>query len=429
MFSSLHKRQGPFSRTIISFLVILFAITLFGSGFLMGRKGVSFSSSQGEGNILEQGDIPEYLEEDVDFQNFWDVWQYIKTSYYQQPVSDKTLYYGALSGMVDALDDAYTTYFDPKEASDFMSSLEGSFEGIGAEIGIKDEQLQIIAPLPDTPADQAGLKPGDAILAINGESTQEMSVEDAVVQIRGEKGTEVVLTILREGEESQDVSLIRDKIVVDSVHWAMDDQGIMTIEIYTFNADTSDLFQEAVQEALTSDVQGIILDLRSNPGGLLTSAIEIASSWVGREIVVIEKTQEDAEAFAGYFSPRLNGIPTIVLINGGSASASEIVSGALQDYGYAVLVGTQTYGKGSVQDYRELPDGSAVKVTIAEWFTPHGRSINETGIAPDVEIPYTIEDFNNHIDPQTDKAREILLNDYEETLLSLSTLSQTSEKE
>ena len=422
----LFKKSSHFSKAVISLVMVLFVVVSFGSGLHIGKQqGVQEALSTGDGQVLEQGVIPDELAQDVEFQNFWDVWEYVKASYYQQPVSDKDLYYGAISGMVDALEDSYTTYFDPEEASEFMSSLEGSFEGIGAEIGIKDEQLQIVAPLPDTPADQAGLQPGDAILGIDGESTQDMTVENAVVLIRGESDTEVILTIWREGEtEAFDVSIVRGKIVIDSVKWAIDDQHIMTVEMYTFNADTSTLFQEAIQEALTEDVVGVILDLRSNPGGLLTSAIEIASSWVGYETIVIEKTQDEAEAFSGYFSARLSGVPTVVLVNGGSASASEIVAGALQDYGYGVLVGTQTFGKGSVQDYRSLPDGSAVKVTIAEWFTPNGRSINETGITPDIEIDYTVEDYQNGIDPQMDKAIDILLYGYEETTLSLSQASE-----
>ena len=240
-----------------------------------------------------------------------------------------------------------------------------------------------------------------------------MSVEKAVSLIRGEKGTQVVLTIVREGVDGiTDYPITRDKIVIDSVKWSVDDQNVMTISISTFNHDTSQLFSQAIQEALTTGVTGIILDLRSNPGGLLTTAIDIASAWVGYDDVVIERSYADVQSFSGVSAPRLQGIPTVVLVNGGSASASEIVSGALQDYGYATIVGTQTFGKGSVQDYRELEDGSAVKITTAVWYTPDGRSINEEGIAPDVVVEYTVEEYQAGIDPQDVAAREILAGTY-----------------
>jgi carboxyl-terminal processing protease len=210
-----------------------------------------------------------------------------------------------------------------------------------------------------------------------------------------------------------DYTITREKILIESVTWAMDDKNIMLISISTFNHDTSDLFSQAVHEALTQDVDGIILDLRSNPGGLLTTAIDIASAWVGYDVVVIERAQEVIQTFRGVSAPRLGGIPTVVLVNGGSASASEIVSGALQDYGYATVVGTQTFGKGSVQDYRELEDGSALKITTAVWYTPNGRSINEEGVTPDVRIEYGIEDYQADLDPQMDVAKAILAGTYE----------------
>jgi carboxyl-terminal processing protease len=249
---------------------------------------------------------------------------------------------------------------------------------------------------------------------IDGNETPDMTIEEAISLIRGEKGTEVVLSVSRNGLESlQDISIIRDTITVHSVVWEIDDDNIMEIGISTFNQDTASLFNEAIQEALSEDVAGIILDLRSNPGGLLTSAIDVASAWVGYETVVIEQVRDTANTYDGLMAPRLEGIPTIVLVNGGSASGSEIVAGALQDYDFATIVGAQTFGKGSVQDYRELEDGAAIKITIAEWYTPNGRSINNTGITPDIEIEYTFEQYEEGIDPQYDVASQILLGTYE----------------
>ncbi|MCR4314543.1 MAG: S41 family peptidase [Candidatus Uhrbacteria bacterium] len=403
------------SRSLVVLCTVLIVIVTFSLGFFIGRaRGVASVVPQGEGQVIGEGDIPSYLAQDVDFQQFWDVWNFVKEGFYRQPVSDVDLYYGSLKGLVSGLDDPYSVYFDPEEAQEFTASLEGSFEGIGAEIGIKDDRLQIVAPLDGLPADGAGLLPGDWIVLIDGVETTGMSVEEAVSLIRGEKGTQVVLTIAREGIDGlEDYSITRDKIVIDSVKWSIDEQNIMTIGISTFNHDTSELFSQAVQSALAANVGGIILDLRSNPGGLLATAIDIASAWVGYDAVVIERAQSAVQTFKGVSAPRLQDIPTIVLVNGGSASASEIVSGALQDYGYATIVGTQTFGKGSVQDYRELEDGSAVKITTAAWYTPDGRSINEEGIAPDAVVDYALEQYQAGTDPQMQAALEILAGTYE----------------
>lgn len=415
------------SRISFSILLLIFlfsTITSFGVGWYTGELHERRSEVPvGEGEVVNKSDAPKDISEDIDFQQFWDVWNYIKEQYYKQPVSETDLYYGAMQGMLDGLEDDYSTFFTPEEAEEFINEINGTFEGIGAEIGVKDDQLQIVSPLPGTPAEKAGLQTGDWILAIDDVITTGMAVEEAVSKIRGEGGTQVVLTIGRQGgAEIMEIPVTRDTIVVDSVRWETDENHLMTIKISTFNSDTLALFQEAVNEALTSDAKGIILDVRGNPGGLLTSAIDIASLWVGDEIIVIEKAQENAQAYAGFLSARLEGVPTVVLVNEGSASASEIVAGALQDYRVAILVGTQTFGKGSVQDYQELPDGSAVKVTIAQWYTPNGRSINETGIAPDIEVEYTLEEYQAGIDPQKDKAIDILLHSYESTLES--TISQ-----
>lgn len=403
--------QKRLPGSLVALATIIFILVSFFSGIFIGRtQGARDIVPEGEGKVLSQGDIPTFLSDDVDFRQFWDVWNLVKDIYYRQPVSDKDLYYGAVRGMVAAPGDPYTVFFDPGEAQTFQENLEGAFEGIGAEIGIRDNQLQIVAPLPDTPASRAGLMPGDRIFFIDDVSTDDMTVEEAVTRIRGEKGSTVVLGIGRDGmNELLDVPITRDKIVIDSVRSEITEENIAVISIFTFNGDTNRLFTEAVNEALASNVEGIILDLRSNPGGLLSSAISIASTWAGYQPVVIEQMQGQQEVFNGVLAPRLADTPTIVLVNGGSASGSEIVAGALQDYAYATIIGTQTFGKGSVQDYRELPDGSAVKITIAEWLTPLGRSINDEGIAPDIEVEVTLEDINEERDPQKEKAVEILL--------------------
>jgi carboxyl-terminal processing protease len=397
-------------RSVYILGALLLAATCFSSGLILGKQQAARASvPEGEGQVVNR-DVPVGAEEDLDFQQFWNVWNLVKETFYQQPVSERDLYYGALKGLVSGAQDDYTMYFDPEEAKAFAESLEGTFEGIGAEIGMKDEQLVVVAPLPDSPAERAGLLPNDAIIKIDGEVTLGMSVEQAVTKIRGEKGTKVVLTLLREGvSEPLEFTLIRDTITIDSVKWEIENDGIATISVFAFNTDTDRLFEEALQECFRKNVKGILLDLRSNPGGLLTSAIHMASAWVGRDTVVIEKTQNDTRPFAGDGPSRLSDIPTVVLVDGGSASASEIVAGALQDYGYATLVGETTFGKGSVQDYQELVDGSAVKITVAKWFTPKGRSIDQEGIKPDVEVPLTLEEIHEKKDSQREKAKALLL--------------------
>ncbi len=409
MLSPLEKHARSSSRSLVTLSLLLAVAFSFSVGVLLGHEqGARASVPDGEGRVIHIGDAAPSLGEDVDFRQFWNIWNLVKESYVHQPVSDKELFYGALKGMVAGTGDPYTVYFDPEEAGDFAANLDGKFEGIGAEIGIKENQLQIVAPLPKTPSEKAGIRSGDRIYKIDESETTGMSVEKAVTLIRGEKGTPVTLTIGREGvDELLVIKIIRDTIKIDSVKYEKDGT-IAIISVYTFNDDTNSLFVDAVNKALADGATGVILDLRGDPGGLLSSAINLASVWVGYDPVLIERTQDKSQTFRGISAPRLNTVPTVVLVNGGSASASEILAGALQDYGLATLVGEQTFGKGSVQDYQQLPDGSAVKITVAEWFTPKGRGINKTGITPDVVVPFTQEDFHAKRDPQKAKALEIL---------------------
>ncbi len=403
-----------FPRSLVLILLVLSTTVAFSVGFFVGEINKARDVvPEGEGQVADRGHVPAYLEEDIDFDTYWDVWNFIKEEYYRQPVSDKDLYYSTLKGLLAGLNDPYSLFFDPRDAEEFAANLEGSFEGIGAEIGIRDDRLEIVAPLAGMPAEAAGLQPRDWIVMIDEVETSGMSVEEAVNLIRGEGGTQVVLTISRNGLDTLiDIPITRAKIVVDSVQEIWHD-NIIEISISTFNHETPRLMNAMVQEALEQGAEGIILDLRSNPGGLLTAAIDVAGAWVGYDTVVIERSQDGAKTYSASAAPRLQDIHTVVLVNGGSASASEIVAGALQDYGYATVVGTTTYGKGSVQDYIELDDGSAVKITTAEWYTPNGRTINETGIQPDIIKEYTLEDYEAGIDSQLDIAKQIILGTYE----------------
>ncbi|MBI4598809.1 S41 family peptidase [Candidatus Uhrbacteria bacterium] len=411
MRQSLPLEKRPFILLSRLATVAILA-SVFVSGLYLGRhQGMGRDAFAGEGRVLNQSEIPSSASQDVDFALFWDVWSRLKMDYYQQPVSDQVLFYGAMHGLVNGLEDPYTTFFDPDEAQAFLSDLSGSFQGIGAEIDKKDEQLRVVAPLPGSPSEQAGLLPGDSIFAIDGLETISMSVEEAVSHIRGERGTTVILTLGRDGvAEPFDVSIIRDTITISSVDADMREDGVMNVRIHTFNEDTPAQFAEAANDALAQGARGIILDLRSDPGGLLSSAIDVAGAWVGNQSVVLQRVRGETQPFSGTGSARLKDIPTVVLVNAWSASASEIVAGALQDYGLAKLVGEQTFGKGSVQDYAELPDGSAVKITVAEWLTPMGRSINHIGITPDVLVEWKpTNEVEAAADPQMEKALELLL--------------------
>jgi carboxyl-terminal processing protease len=331
------------------------------------------------------------LSQDVNFSLFWQVWDLLKEKYlYQDKVQDLSLFYGALAGSVAALGDPYSIFFNPETASEFTEELSGRFEGIGAEIGIKNNQLTIIAPLPETPAERAGIRAGDKIYAIDNLDTTGMSTDQAVNLIRGEKGTDVVLLIVHKGEtKTTEITITRDTIDINSVRWEMKADNIAYIRITAFNEDTGRRFKEAVNEATLQGAERIVLDLRNNPGGFLDMAVELGSYWVDNDVMV-QEIFSDASLNKNYYSSGravLADLPTVVLVNGGSASASEILAGALQDYGLATLVGEQTFGKGSVQELETLSDGSAVKITVAEWHTPLGRSINKEGILPDVVIP------------------------------------------
>jgi carboxyl-terminal processing protease len=365
------------------------------------------------GTVKNREALPSYALEDVDFSDFWDIWQKVKDKHVEGGATDSEMYYGAVAGMVASLDDPYSMFFDPEMAEAFNNELSGTFEGIGAEIGIKKGQLMIIAPLSGTPAERAGLRARDSILLIDGVDTSTMTVDEAVSRIRGDKGTTVTLLIGRDGvREPKEYVITRGTIVVESVKTEMKDVDGMNIAVITlshFNDDAGSGFDRAVRSVLLESPDGIVLDMRNNPGGYLDTAVDVAGEWLEHELVVEERFGDGTEkGHQSDGSAKFADMPTVVLVNGGSASASEIVAGALQDWGAATVVGEQTYGKGSVQDYEEFEDGSALKLTVALWYTPKGRSIDKDGIKPDIEVKSSPDDFDNDLDPQMDKAIELL---------------------
>lgn len=404
------RKSFPFRWLI---LVILLLALSFKLGYQSGKKGFVFEPK--EFKIINQNELPQA----VDYQLLWDAIKTVQEKYIEKsPTPDKILY-GAVKGAVESFGDPYTTFFEPQSLESFKTDLAGSFDGIGAEIGKRDGQIVVVAPLDGMPAQKAGILAKDIIVEVNGESTQDWSVEEAVSKIRGPKGTKVTLKIFREGKNAPfDVEITREKIELKSVKWEFKEAEkdgkkttVAIIRLNKFGDDTEELFQKAVNEILTKDVAGIILDVRNNPGGYLQTAVDLASNWVetGKVVVTEARSQNEPTLYSSRrFSSRLNGIKTIVLINGGSASASEILAGALQDYKLAELVGEKSFGKGSVQELVNLRGGTAVKVTVAKWITPNGKNLNKEGLHPDMEVKITEDDITKGKDPQMEKALEEL---------------------
>ncbi|MFW5884750.1 MAG: S41 family peptidase [Patescibacteria group bacterium] len=348
--------------------------------------------------------------EKVDFGVFWDTWNELDKSYIdKESLKTQERVYGAVEGMVKAAGDPYTNFMTPEETEDFNTDMEGSFEGIGAEIGVREEVLTIIAPISGMPAEKAGLKAGDKVIEINGESASDLNVDEAVEKIRGPKGSKVTLSILREGEsETQNVEIIRDEIDLKSVRYEKKEDGIAYVQIANFSEDTSAEFNKEITKVIADDNKGIVLDLRNNPGGYLNIAVEMASKFIPRgELVVQErKSNGKVDEFKALGGANLEELPVVVLINEGSASASEILAGALRDQKESLLVGEKSFGKGSVQQLKKLKDGSSLKVTIAEWLTPNGDSINEEGLNPDIKVEITKENIEDQEDVQLERALE-----------------------
>jgi len=394
--------KSSFSKKVIVVIVLVFIFGFAGGIFTNQHFFLEKTSSGWQ--LLPKA------KEAINFDLFWRVWTISKERYVKQPVSDKDLFYGALKGIVFGLKDPYSVFLDPESANKFSEEMAGNFDGIGIEIDIKDNRLTVIAPLPDTPAARAGLRSGDKIYAIDNKDTSNMSTGEAASLIRGQKGTKVVLTIWRKTESKpRDVELIRDTINVKTVSWELKGNNIAYIKLSHFSDNTLQDFQNIARVVLNANPKGLILDLRNNPGGYLDTAVDIAGYWLGNEKIVSSRDAKNYEKeYRASGRAEFKNIPAVVLINQGSASASEILAGALQDYKLATILGEKTFGKGSVQELESFSDGSALKLTIAHWYTPLGRSINEEGIMPDVEIKMTEEDYNLERDPQLYRALEIL---------------------
>ena len=323
-------------------------------------------------------------------------------------LDENALINGSVRGMVEAAGDDYTTFLDAEEAERMNSDLEGSIGGgIGAQVGVRDETITLVKILAGTPAEQAGLKAGDKVLTINSETTKDWTTEQAVERIRGEVGTTVKLGIERDGQ-AMDMTITRDEISVDSVTSEVRD-GIGYMTITRFDQETGQLANTAAQSFKEAGVKGVILDLRGNPGGYLSAAQDVSGIWLSKKLVVVEKTGDKViDELRSRRNAVLEGVPTVVLVDGNSASASEIVAGALHDHKAATLVGETTYGKGTVQRLITLTNGAVLKVTVARWFTPNGLNLSKVGITPDHTVKLSEEDIKNSNDRQMTKAEELL---------------------
>jgi len=401
---------------LASTTVTLVAISLFliGGAFSLGNYvGQSQAATVSFASITHRNtDKPS----DVDFSLFWKVWQtldekYVATHGTTTPVSNEVRVYGAIEGMTKSLGDPYTVFFPPEESKAFEEEISGNFEGVGMEVGLKEKILTVIAPLKGAPAERAGIQTGDQIIKIDSKTTTDMSTDQAIKLIRGAKGTVVTLTIIRSNGEPFEVKVIRDVINVPTLSTKKLDNGVFLIQLYSFTGDSSNLFRGALREFMLSKSDKLILDLRGNPGGYLNAAVEMASWFLPQGKVVVREDYgngtEDTLKSKGYdiFTDKLK---FVILIDGGSASASEILAGALHEHNKATLVGEKSFGKGSVQELVQVTPNTSLKVTIARWLTPKGISISDNGIVPDVVVPVTADDIKNKKDPQLDKALEIL---------------------
>ena len=370
---------------------------------------------------------------DVNLSSFWEAWNALEDNFlYKDRLSDQSQLHGAIKGLVSSVEDPYTIFMTAEETTEFEKSMTDEvFEGIGAEIAVKKGQLTIVSPLKGSPAELAGIRAGDKIFSIDGEPSLKMSAEEAVTIIRGPKGEKVVLEIIRENEpKSIKITIVRDSIINKSLTWNMVD-GVAVLEINQFSEDLYNLFSEAVPNILLEKPTAIIVDLRNNGGGLLDTSVEIMNEFFDKKTLVTTKGRKigqtgDLESDNG---GAFLGIPVAILVNKGTASASEIFAGAFQDYNRGVIIGEKTFGKGVVQNILPLAGGATMKITVAEWLTPKGRSINETGILPDVEAIRTIDDYDNDIDPVMEKAFNILNTEGEyEKVISEKKIKEEVEK-
>lgn len=394
--------------TYILFGLPILILTLF-IGIFIGQKQSSTASITGNPNF-------DQISKSEEFKSFWKVWQILDEKYIKaaSTTTDKKIY-GAIQGLTQSYGDPYTVFFPPVESQLFKEDIAGDFGGVGMEIGIKDKQLTVVTPIKDSPAEKAGVKAGDLIMQINSTSTAGMSTDEAVKLIRGPKGTEVKITFIPVGTSKPVIrTIVRDTIKIPTIDITTKNGDITVISLYSFTAQSAELFRNALRQFVLSGNHKLILDLRRNPGGYLESAWDIASWFLPAGKVIV------TEDFGKNGSPNIfrskgydifnNNLKMLILVDGGSASASEILAGALKEQGVAKLVGTKTFGKGSVQELINITDSTSLKVTIASWLTPKGHNLSHDGLDPDYVVNVTDKDLQDKRDPQMEKAVQLLSN-------------------
>lgn len=389
---------------IVSGVVLVFSLVV--GGYYLGYNR---GSGRLSGTLTTDGTVA-----NADYSLYWDAWRTLKENHVDgAKKTDLDLLYGSIAGLAGSYGDPHTTFFPPEDGKKFLEEVNGSFGGIGAEIAEKDNLIEVVTPIKGTPAEKAGLMPGDVILKVGPTSTEGMDVNTAVGYIRGEIGTSVVLNVFRKEKwvQPRDITIIRQRIELPTLEVTYSEDGTLaTFQLSAFNANAPLKFYQAATVALMRGVKGIVLDMRNNPGGYLEVANDLAGWFVERgQLIVSERFRSGEDKnFLATGNGALKNIPVVVLLNKGSASASEILAGALRDIRGAKIIGEKSYGKGTVQEVLDLKDGSSLKVTIANWVMPGGTILNHNGIAPDYEVIPTDEDIKNKKDIQLEKALEVL---------------------
>jgi carboxyl-terminal processing protease len=395
-----------FQRILIIFLI---AIGFFYGGYYFGKRGFVFEVRKNPPEIEISNKFPP--DGKLDFSLFWEVWDILNSTYLERPIDQKKMIYGAISGMVYSLGDPYTSFLPPDINASFMDSMGGRYEGIGAELSLKDGNLIIVSPLDGSPAKNIGVKPGDRILQIDDKSTAGMSVSEAVALIRGESGTTVKLVLQTGTDDPREVVITRGVITVSSVTWEDKGDGTAYIRISRFGSDTNTEWDRVASEVNVkmSELDAVIIDVRGNPGGYLESAIHISEDFFrGKPVLYEETSTGELIPFNTSKVGVFKDIPAVfVLIDQGSASASEILAAALRDNIGAKLIGEKSFGKGTIQDARDFNDGSGLHITIAKWLTPKKEWVHGTGLEPDITVKITDEDLDKGVDPQLNKALEL----------------------
>lgn len=389
-------------RTTSFFFIVIFTILAFNMGYLFGQSPLA--PVQAFGQVTVPADAEEA------FEPFWEVWELVQNSYYAQPIDSDVLAEGAINGMLAALDDEHTRYLSPVDEAAARENMAGELQGIGAEVSNEEGRIMIVSPFPGSPAEAAGLKPGDFLLAANGTDLTGMEAFEAASIVRGPAGTTVTLLIEREGEQFE-LDVVRDTIHISSATGEMLDNNIAYIRLNQFGSETAIDLDNVIEELMPQNPVGMVLDLRRNPGGSLGTVIDIADQFLDEGVVLVEEFGNGRDqVYRSSEAGMLEDIPLVVLIDEGSASAAEVLAGAIRDHGRGVLIGQTTYGKGTVQSWHQLSNSGGVRITVARWLTPDDTWVHEEGLEPDYFIPLPeVSDTTEYEDTQLEAAIDFLL--------------------